>query len=374
MKRVLKIFLLVLFIVGLVFTLFYLFNKSKTKPVVYGTEKAFYTTIIQKTVATGSVVPRNEIEIKPQLSGIIDELYVEPGQLVKKGDLIARIKVIPNMGALQSAESRVQRAEIALNNAKQDYDRNVPLANDGVISAQEFQQFRFAKETAQEELNSAKENLRIVRDGVSSQKSGSNTLVRSTISGMVLDVPVEEGFSVIEANTFNAGTTIAFVADMNEMVFEGNVDESEVGKLKIGMELILTLGAVDNKSITAKLEHIAPKGKEDQGAIQFEIRAAIENPDNIFIRAGYSANADIVLERRDSVLSVPESLVSYDQGKAYVEVEKSPQVFEKQFVELGLSDGINVEILKGVDTTLALKGKELRDEAPKAKQGGRWAS
>lgn len=374
MKRILKIVLLVLFVAGLIFTLFYLFNKSKTKPVIYATEKAFYTTIVKKTVATGSVVPRNEIEIKPQLSGIIDELYVEPGQTIKKGDLIARIKVIPNMGSLQNAESRVQRAEINLRNARQDFDRNKPLSDDGVISAQEFQQFRFAMESAQEELNSARENLQIVRDGVSSQKSGSNTLVRSTISGMVLDVPVEEGFSVIEANTFNAGTTIAFVADMNEMVFEGNVDESEVGKLKLGMELILTLGAVDNKTISARLEHIAPKGKEDQGAIQFEIRAAINNPENIFIRAGYSANADIVLERRDSVLSVAESLVSYEQGKAFVEVEKSPQVFEKQFVELGLSDGINVEILKGIDSSAALKGKEIRAEEPKAKSGNRWAS
>ncbi len=323
-------------------------------------------------MATGSVVPRNEIEIKPQLSGILDEVYVEAGQKVKKGDLIARIKVIPNMTNLQSAENRLQRAKLNLKNAQQNFNRNKPLLEDGVISPQEFQQIQFTLGNSKEELRSAEENLRIVRDGVSSKRGVSNTLIRATISGMVLDVPVEEGFSVIEANNFNAGTTIASVADMNEMIFEGNVDESEVGKLKIGMDLLLTLGAVQNEQLNAKLEHIAPKGKEDQGAIQFEIRAAINNKEDIFIRAGYSANADIVLDKREDVLVVAESLVKYDQGKAYVEVEGEPQQFTKTFVELGLSDGINVELLKGADTTVNLKSKEKRDSEPVAKKGGRW--
>jgi len=374
MKRFLKILLVIVLLGGLIFTLLYLYGKSKNKPVVYTTEKAFYTDIIKKTVATGSVVPRNEIEIKPQLSGILDKIYVEPGDKVKKGDLIAKIKVIPNMATLQSAENRVQRARLNVKNAQQDFDRNKPLLDDGVISEQEFQQIQFNLENAQEEERSAQENLRIVRDGVSSKEGSSNTLIRSTITGMVLDVPVEEGFSVIEANTFNAGTTIASVADMNEMVFEGNVDESEVGKLDLNMELVLTLGAVEDRELQARLEHIAPKGKEVQGAIQFEIRAAILNPEDVFIRAGYSANADIVLEKREEILAVPESLVKYDRGKAYVEVEGEPQKFEKKFVDLGLSDGINVEVLKGVDTTMSIKSKVKLDKAPEAKKGGRWAS
>jgi HlyD family secretion protein len=374
MKRILKILLLVVFVSGMLFTFYYLFNKSKTKPVVYEIEQAFKTDIVQKTVATGSVVPRNEIEIKPQLSGIIDELFVVPGQRIKKGDLIARIKLIPNMSALQGAENRVNRAQISLNNAKKDFARNKPLSEQGVISAQEFQNFQLSLDNAQEEYVSAQENLRIVRDGISSKGGASNTMVRATISGMVLDVPVEVGYSVIEANNFNAGTTIAFVADMNEMVFEGKVDESEVGKLQLDMDLILTLGAVENKKLNAKLEHIAPKGKEDQGAIQFEIKAAIQNPDEIFIRAGYSANADIVLQKRDSVLAISESLVKYENGKAYIEVEGNPQQFEKKFIDLGVSDGINVEVLKGVDTSMRIKSKEQRDEAPQAKKGGRWAS
>jgi len=371
MKRFIKVLFIILLVGGLIFTLYYLFNKSKSKPTIYTTEKAHYTDIINKTLATGSVIPRNEIEVKPQLSGIIDEMYVEAGQKVKKGDLIAKIKVIPNMASLQNAESRVERAKINVKNAQQDYQRNKPLVDDGVISSQEFQQIQFTLDNSKEELKSAEENLKIVRDGVSSKRGVSNTLIRSTISGMILDVPVEVGYSVIEANNFNAGTTIAFVADMNEMIFEGNVDESEVGKLKIGMELVLTLGAVQNKELKAKLEHIAPKGKEDQGAIQFEIRAAIENTEDIFIRAGYSANADIVLERQENTLAVAESLVKYEDGKAYVEIEGEPQQFTKTFVDLGLSDGINVQVLNGVDTTQRIKSKELREKEPVAKKGGR---
>jgi len=372
MKRFLKILLLVILVGGLIFTFLYLFNKSQSKPVVYTTDKAFYTDIVKKTVATGSVVPRNEIEIKPQLSGILDKIFVEPGDKVKKGDLIARIKVIPNMATLQTAENRVQRAKLNVRNAQQDYSRNKPLLDEGVISEQEFQQIQFNLDNAKEEERSAKENLRIVRDGVSSQEGSSNTLIRSTITGMVLDVSVEEGFSVIEANTFNAGPTIASVADMNEMVFEGNVDESEVGKLRINMDLVLTLGAVEDQELMAKLEHIAPKGKEVQGAIQFEIRAAILNPEDVFIRAGYSANADIVLEKAEKTLAIPESLVKYDGGKAYVEIEGEPQAFKKTFVDLGLSDGINVQVIKGVDTTMMLKSKIKLDKAPEAKKGGRW--
>lgn len=366
MKRILKIVLVVVLVGLFISTFYYLYNKSKKKPVVYSTESMFVSSLVKKTVATGSVIPENEIEIKPQLSGIIDALYVEPGQAIKKGDLIAKIKVIANMSSLNSAENRVNRAKIAQRNAQRDYDRNKPLHGQGIISDQEFQILQQALDNANEELSAANDNLVIVRDGVSTKAAGaSNTMVRSTISGTVLDVPVEVGNSVIEANNFNAGTTIAFVADMNKMVFEGKVDESEVGKLKIGMPLVLTLGAIEDKTIEATLEYISPKGVEDQGAIQFEIRAVVKSMNDVFIRAGYSANADIVLDRRDSVNCIAEALVQFDQGKPYVEVETSPQVFEKRFIELGLSDGINVEVIKGINAGDKLKSKPFEDSPKK---------
>lgn len=368
MKRTLKI-LLGLILIGLfISTFFYLFNKSKEKPVVYATESAFVANIIKKTVATGSVVPRNEIEIKPQLSGIVDALFVKAGQQIRKGDLIARIKVIPNMTNLNNAENRANRAKIALKNAQKDFDRNKPLHQQGVISDQEFQMLNQALDNAREELASAQDNLVIIRDGVSSRSAGaSNTLVRSTIDGTVLDVPIEVGNSVIEANNFNAGTTIAFVADMDEMIFEGKVDESEVGKLKIGIPLLLTLGAIENNTIDAKLEYISPKGVEDQGAIQFEIKAAIIKKKDVYIRAGYSANADIVLDRRDSVLCLSESVIIFENSQPFIEVETSPQVFEKRAVKLGLSDGINVEVLEGVDLKDKIKGKAIEESSEEEK-------
>ncbi len=373
MKRFFKIFLIIVFAGLFLLTFYYLFNKGKSVPVEYTTEQAFVSSIVKKTVATGSVVPRNEIEIKPQLSGIISELYVEAGKEIKYGDLIAKIKVIPNMSNLNNAENRVNRSKISLDNAKKDFNRNKPLFDEGVISQQEFQRFTLALDNAKEEVSAASDNLRIVRDGVSS-KSGkaSNTLVRSTIAGTILDVPVEVGNSVIEANNFNAGTTIAFVADMDKMVFEGKVDESEVGKLKLGMDLILTLGAIEDQKIPATLEYISPKGVDEQGAIQFEIKAAITNTENVFIRAGYSANADIVLESKDSILVISESLLQFDKAKnPFVEVETGNQQFEKQDVTLGISDGLFVEVLDGVTAEDKIKSKPKEAGKPAASASGK---
>ncbi|MFZ4549675.1 MAG: efflux RND transporter periplasmic adaptor subunit [Bacteroidales bacterium] len=330
-------------------TIVYLYKKSQVKPVVFETTTAQVTSIVKKTVATGKVVPRKEIEIKPQVSGIISELYVEAGQKVRKGDMIAKVRIIPNMINLSEAESRVKRANINLDNAKQNYDRQKSLFDSKVISKAEIQNYEISLKTAQEDLDAAENNLQLIRDGISKTSgSASNTIIRSTIEGMVLTVPVEVGNSVIESNTFNDGTTIATVADMGEMIFKGKVDESEVGKLHEGMELIMTVGAIDTEKFKAKLEHISPKGVEENGAIQFEIRAAVSLKDNLFIRAGYSANADIVLERRDSVLAVQESLVKYEADTAWVEVESTPQIFKKRTIKTGLSDGVNVEILSGL--------------------------
>jgi len=337
-------------------TLYYLYSKSKKKPVAYETEQPFVTNIVKKTVATGSVVPRQEIEIKPQVSGLISKLYVEAGDVVKKGDLIATVRIIPDMVTLNNAESRVKRAQIAFNNAQREHKRYEQLFKEGVIPETTFRQYELELKTASEELQAAEDNLEAIKEGSTKKyRQTGNTNIRATISGMVLEVPVEEGNSVIEANTFNDGTTIATIADMDEMIFEGKVDESEVGKIRQGMDLLLTIGAIDNATFDATLEHIAPKGVEENGAIQFEIRAAVKLKEQQFIRANYSANADIVLDRRDSVLAISESLLNFEGDSVFVEVETSPQEFEKRFIKTGLSDGINIEVLSGIDQNARIK-------------------
>lgn len=367
MRRIAIILTLVVILGGCGGGLYYLYSKNQQKPVKYKVETPIYTDIIQKTVATGSVVPRKEIEIKPQVSGIIDKLYVEAGDVVNKGDLIATIRIIPNMVNLNNAENRVNRARIDKDNAQKDYDRNQPLFKDGVISAADFQRFELALKGAEEELAAAKDNLEIIQKG-SAKKFGSrgNTHVRATDQGMILDIPVEEGNSVIESNTFNDGTTIATLADMDDMIFEGMVDESEVGKVETGMDLVLTIGAIEDESFDAKLEHISPKGIEENGAIQFEIRAAIHLKEKQFIRAGYSANADIVLQRKDSVLAIPESLVAFSNDSAFVEIEVGDQEYEKRYIPTGLSDGIHIEVLSGISDDTRLKNPNAKLEEGEA--------
>lgn len=341
----------VLILGGAAVTFYFLYAKEQEDPLAFRTEKASIENIIKKSVATGSVVPRKEILIKPQISGIIREIYIEAGDTVAEGDLIAKVKVIPDMVSLNNAENRLNRAEISLENTKLDFNRNKTLYEQEVISYADFQPFELNKKQAEEELDAAKDNLRIVRDGVT-QRSGStsNTLIPATISGMVLDVPVEEGNSVIEANTFNEGTTIASLADMQDLIFEGNVDESEVERLQPGMDLIVRIGAIEGREFPAKLEYISPKGADLNGAIQFQIRAAVNLEKGEFIRAGYSANADVVLDRRDSVLAISEALVQFDkERKPYIEVSTGENTWEKKDVQLGLSDGIKVEVLSGID-------------------------
>jgi HlyD family secretion protein len=372
MKKFLRIFLLVVFVGLILGTMGYLWSKSRKKPVVYELKSPFISDVIKKTVATGSVVPRKEIEIKPKVSGIVEEVYIEAGQHVRKGDLIARVKIIPNMVELNNAESRLNKAKINYEDSKSIYERQKKVYEQGVIPEAEFQQYKISYMNALEEMETAEANLQLIKEGVSKKLGTStNTLIRSTIEGMVLDVPVEVGNSVIESNTFNEGTTIASVADMGEMIFEGKVDETEVGKLKLGMPLILTIGAIDEEKFDAELEYISPKGKEENGAIQFEIKADVKLKNNYFIRAGYSANADIVLDRRDSVLVIPESLIQFEKegDSAYVEIETQPQVFEKRYIKTGLSDGVNIEVKEGVGKDDKIKGQKKEDGQKLEKKG-----
>ena len=330
-------------------TLYYLWSKSAEPPTVYGTQTPSVTTIVQKTVATGSVVPRKEVEIKPQVSGIVDRLYVEAGDIVNSGDLIARIRIIPDMVNLNNADHRLRMARINLANSKRELDRNQKSLDEGTIPDEQFRGYELSYASAKQEMQTARDNLDLIRKG-STEASGdtSNTLVRATIDGTVLEVPLEEGDSVIEANTFNEGTTIATVADMEQLIFEGKVDESEVGKIEPGMELLLTIGAIAEEKFHATLEHVAPKGIEADGAIQFRIRAALELKEDVLVRANYSANADIVLDRRDEVLAINERLLQFEDGKPFVEVQISEQTFERRQIETGLSDGISIEVLSGL--------------------------
>jgi HlyD family secretion protein len=349
MKLFFKIIGALLIVVVFGGTLVFLYRKSQEKPVIYKTRTPFGTDIIKKTVATGSIVPRKEIEIKPQISGILEEIYVEPGEKIKKGDRIARIRVIPDMISLNNAEARLNQAQINLEDTQRELGRRRLLYRKGIISASEYQEYEIAHTKAREELAAAENNLQLIREGVTKNPGEeTNTMIRSTIDGMILDIPVKEGRSVIETNNFNEGTTIAVIADMTEMIFEGKVDESEVGKIKPGMNLILSVGAIENEKFHAELEYISPKGMEEEGAIRFEIRAEMKLKKSHFIRAGYSANADIVLERRNNVMAVKESVLQFEGDKVFVEVETGPQQFEKRYIEVGLSDGMNIEVVNGL--------------------------
>eukprot|EP01029_Cantina_marsupialis_P003285 TRINITY_DN1310_c0_g1_i9.p7 TRINITY_DN1310_c0_g1~~TRINITY_DN1310_c0_g1_i9.p7 ORF type:complete len:375 (-),score=69.83 TRINITY_DN1310_c0_g1_i9:1454-2578(-) len=360
MKKVFRIVLVVALIGIFVGTIFFLYKKSQEKPVVYNTKSPEITDIIKKTVATGSVVPRKEIEIKPQgVSGIIEKLFVEAGQMLKKGDPIAKIKIIPDMINLNSAESRVNVAQINYEDAEINYNRDKALFDKKVISESDFQKTQLAYRNSREELQTAKDNLQLIKEGVTkSSANATNTIIRSTIEGMILDIPVKEGNSVIQSNTFNAGTTVAIVADMGEMIFQGKVDETEVGKIDQGMNLKLTIGAIEDVKFDAHLEYISPKGVEENGAIQFEIKASVKLQKDFFIRSGYSANAEIVLDHRKNVLAVNESLLEFKNDSTFVEVETSEQEFEQRYIKTGISDGINIEVLEGITKDDKLKGEK----------------
>lgn len=355
MKRVFRI-ILVLAIVGtLVFLGYYVFSKSENTQEVFETDSTFIMDIERKTVATGAINPRKEVEIKSQVSGVVQKLFVQPGDRVIAGQLIARIQIIPDVVALNNAQARYKQAQINFKNSEQEYERQQKLFTEKVISQVDFNQQALSYNLSKQELEAAENNLDLIKEGSTKNAGTVSNLVKSTVAGMILDVPVKEGNFVIESNTFNDGTTIASIADMKEMIFEGKVDEAEVGKLKEGMPLELLVGALDTVKFDAKLEYISPKGVEEEGAIQFEVRAAVQLRDDNFLRAGYSANADIVLERRSDILAVRESNLIFEDDKIYVELMKGEQQFEKIEIKTGLSDGVNIEVLEGLDKDSKVK-------------------
>lgn len=373
MKKFFKILLLVGLVVLIGGTFVFLYQKSKPTVTKYELVSVTRGTIEKKAVATGKVEARNEIMIKPQISGIISELLKEAGEKVSKGEIIAKIKVIPDMGSLNAAESRVKVARINLDQAEKDFSRIKELYEKKVISREEYEKGSVTLNSSREECDAAENNLEITKSGVS-KKNGesSNTLIRSTIDGMILDIPVKVGNSVIQSNSFNDGTTIATVANMKDMLFVGKVDETEVGRIKEGMPLMLSIGALNDRKFEAKLEYISPKGTEESGAIMFEIKAAAKIPSDVFVRAGYSANAEIVLNSAKNVLTIPESVIEFNKDTANVYVldpkVKDAQNFVKKRIVTGLSDGINIEVISGLKGTEKLKGAAIDPKAKKDKK------
>ena len=357
--------LIIAAIIALIFigTFVFLWQKSQPKEIVYNEFTPKLESIEKTTIITGKIEPRNEVNVKPQISGIITELLKEPGQFVQQGEVIAKVKVIPDMGQLSSAEARVRLSDINLKQAQVNYNREENLYNQKLVSADEFDKIKQALHQAKEERMAAEDNLQVVRDGVSkANASASSTLIRSTISGVILDIPVKIGNSVILANTFNDGTTIATVANMNDLIFRGNIDETEVGQLVDNMPMKITVGALQDLKFDANLEYISPKAVESNGANQFEIKAAVKLSDGNKIRAGYSANAEIVLASAQKVLSVPESAIEFSGDSTFVYIIKGTgkdKTYERTQVTTGLSDGVNIEIKKGITQKDKVRGPEV---------------
>lgn len=363
MKKVIRITLWSLLGFVVIGTFVYLFLKSRPKVVEYEIVSPTVQTITQKTIATGKIEPRDEVQIKPQISGIINQIYKEPGQVVREGDIIALIKVIPEMSSLNSAESRVKVTKIDYDQAQVDYNRASELYEKKVISAEEFEKERVLYNKAREEYQTSVDNYEIIRDGIASRSGEySNTQIRATITGMILDIPVKVGNSVIQSNNFNDGTTICTIADMSDMIFRGKIDESEVGRLHEGMPMVLTIGALQNLKFDATLEYVSPKGSEEGGAVMFEIKGAASIPDTVLVRAGYSANAEIILRESRNVFTLPEGSVAFEGDSSFVYLldttNTSVQEFNKIPVSLGISDGINIEITDGLEADAKVRGNE----------------
>lgn len=371
MKKVILIICGILFAFAVIGSFVWLWKKNQPKKVSYETITVSKGNVENTSVATGKVSPRDEILIKPQISGIISEVKKEAGDYVHEGDIIATVKVVPELTSLSSGESRVRVSEISLKQVQAEYERQKQLYERGVIAREEMEKSEADYKKAVEELNNSRENLEIVKTGISkSTAKYSNTQIRSTITGMILDVPIKTGNSVIQANTFNDGTTIATVANMNDMIFIGKIDETEVGRIHTGMPIKLTIGAIEKQKFDATLEYIAPKGVEENGAILFEIKAAARIPDSVLVRAGYSANAEIVLAKADNILVIPESTISFSNDSAFIYMIKDekadPIIYDKKYITIGLSDGVNVEVKTGLKEGDKIRGNEIVHNPKKA--------
>lgn len=361
MKKFFKIFWIVLLIALFLGTMVFLYIKSRPKTIEYELVSPSTQDLVNSIIATGKVEPGNEVLIKPQISGIIEAIHCKPGDDIKEGDIIATIKVVPEMSSLNSAEGRLRVAGINLEKAQRDFERSMELHEKGIISDEEFETVQTSLDNAEEEVENAEDALKIVTEGVSEKYAHlSNTQVRSTITGKILDIPVEVGNSVIQANTFNDGTTIAEVADLGNMLFKGDVDEADVGKISTGVPVKVTIGALQGYEFDAVLTYISPKSTEENNVVMFEIEAVMDIPDSVFVRAGYSANAEIVTEQKTGVLAIEESAVRFSGDTAYVNIFKGmsgkEQLFERRDIRIGMSDGVHIEVIDGLSPEDRIQG------------------
>ncbi len=363
MKKVIKYIVVALIAVAFIGTFVFLYKKSQPEEIRYQELPAIKQDVARSTVLTGKIVPRNEVNIKPQINGIIAEIFKEAGQTVQQGEVIARLTVIPDMNSLSAAQSRVRLSEINLKQAQTNFDREKALFNKDLISAEEYEKAGQALSQAKEEYAASQESLEVIRDGVSSKNAtSSSTLIRSTITGLILDIPVKVGNSVIQANTLNDGTTVATVANMNDLIFEGQIDETEVGSLYEGMPLTITIGALKDYTFDADLEYISPKAVENNGANQFKVKAAVKVDSEHVIRSGYSANAQIDLEKANNVLTVPESALEFVKEESYVYKKAQDGTYTKTKVTTGLSDGVNIEIKEGLNEGDTVRGPRIIED------------
>jgi len=348
---------IILLILGFLFAIAYFVRTNRKSAIEYETTTPFTSSIQKTSVVTGKVIPEDEVEIKPQLNGIIQQILVEEGDIVQNGDLIAIIKVVPDERSVYGGQSQVNSAKLNVQNAEKQMERANELFSKQIISQQEYEDFELRFSTAVENLRAAENDLEIIREGSVSGSSTANTNIRATVSGTILEIPVKLGDQVIAANNFNAGTSVAIIADLNKMIFEGQVDEAEVGKLEIGQELKINMAAIPDKEFDAKLKFVAPKGTEQGGAVQFKIEADVTLDEDSFVRAGYSANGSLVVDNRQDIMVVAEALLQFDRRtqQPYVEIEISDQNFERKDIEIGLSDGIKVEIISGIEMTDKIK-------------------
>ena len=374
MKRYFKFVVAALVLLVFVATFVFLWMKSQPVPEEYEVFTAKSMDLRKTTVVTGKIEPRNEVNVKPQISGIITDLYKEAGDRVEAGEVIAKVKVIPDMAQLSAAQARVRLAEVNVKQARMDYGREKTLYDKGLVAAEEYEKSKQTYDQAQEELEAANDNLQVVRYGVSARNAGeSSTLIRATISGLVLDIPVKVGNTVILSNTFNDGTTIATVANMADLIFRGNIDEIDVGRLVAGMPMKITVGAMHDMRLQASLEYISPKAVETNGANQFEIKAAVKVTDDNLIRSGYSANAEIVLAEVKGALAVPESAIEFEGNDTYLYVVKGSgdnMQYERRKVETGLSDGLHIEVKKGLKAGEKVRGPKKIGAESTASEGG----
>ena len=370
MKKVIKYIVVVLIVAVFAGTFVFLYKNSQPEEIRYQELPTQKQDVARSTVLTGKIVPRNEVNIKPQINGIIAEIYKEAGQMVQQGEVIARLTVIPDMNSLSAAQSRVRLSEINLKQAQTNFDREKALFEKNLISAEEYEKTEQQLNQAKEEYAASQESLEVIRDGVSSKNAtSSSTLIRSTITGLILDIPVKVGNSVIQANTLNDGTTVATVANMSDLIFEGQIDETEVGSLYEGMPLTITIGALKDYTFDASLEYISPKAVENNGANQFKVKAAVKVDSEHVIRSGYSANAQIDLEKATDVLTVPESALEFVKEESYVYKKAQDGTYTKTKVETGLSDGVNIEIKDGLSEGDTVRGPRIiEDEQAETEQ------